>query len=53
MKFKILLTTAVLALAPALASAAGCSTHTDQQVMTCADGMSYDAESGKCMVMSS
>ncbi|MDA7424518.1 chitin-binding domain-containing protein [Thalassococcus lentus] len=52
MKFKMLLTTAALVLAPAFAANAACSGH-EKQVMSCAEGSVYDAETGSCKVMSS
>lgn len=50
MTMKTLIAAAALALSPALAFAA-CSDHAEQ-VMTCADGMTYDANSKACVVMS-
>ena len=50
MKTKTLFAAAALALLPAIASAS-CGWHTQQQAMTCADGMAYDAESGTCKVV--
>ncbi|MBS0123915.1 adenylosuccinate lyase [Thetidibacter halocola] len=48
MKMKVLVTTALLALTPALAFAA-CG-H-EQQAMSCADGTVYDAATGSCKVV--
>ena len=45
MTIKTLVTSALLALSP-LAAYAACG-H-EQQAMSCAEGMQYDAESGSC-----
>jgi len=50
MKLKMILTAAALVVSPALAFA-DCSYHT-KQVMTCAAGSVYDAETSSCVVMS-
>ncbi|WP_323769914.1 chitin-binding domain-containing protein [Antarctobacter sp.] len=50
MMLKTLIAAAALALSPALAIAA-CSDHAEQ-VMTCADGTTYDATTKTCVVMS-
>lgn len=47
MKLKIALSAAVLALLPTLGFAAGC--NYDKQAMSCADGSTYDSESGTCV----
>ena len=52
MKLRMLLTTTVLALAPALPAIAACSGH-ERQVMSCAQGSQYDEAKGECVVISS
>ena len=52
MKLKMLLTTTVLALAPALPAIAACGGH-EKQAMSCAEGSQYDEAKGACVVISS
>lgn len=47
MKFKIALSAAALILLPAMGFAAGC--NYDKQVMSCAAGSVYDADSNTCV----
>lgn len=51
MKTKTLLTALALVVGPAFAAQAACSGHS-QQAMTCSDGMSYDAATNSCKVVS-
>ena len=47
---RTLLTAVVLAaLVPGLATAMGCDRKHDQEAMSCAEGTSYDAETGNCV----
>jgi len=48
MKTKILLTSAALAMATAVSAHAGCAAH-KEQVMSCAEGAVWDAESRTCV----
>lgn len=48
MTIKSLLVAAVLAVAPTLGFAQGCE-HDDRQAMSCGQGMSYDADTGRCV----
>ncbi|WP_187393894.1 hypothetical protein [Oceaniovalibus sp. ACAM 378] len=49
MKFRLILASAALALAPALATAQDCSKNRGQTVMSCADGFVLDATTGACI----
>ncbi len=50
MKTKVLLATLVLAVAPSLAVAAGCSGHNkDQITMSCPEGQTHDVETNSCI----
>lgn len=51
MRTKILLTTAILTIAPTLALAMGCSydLHGQEARMSCAEGTTWDADSGACV----
>lgn len=51
MKLKMMFAAAALIVSPALATAA-CLGHSEQ-VMTCADGLVYDAQSNSCIVQTS
>jgi hypothetical protein len=51
MTVKTLVTALALVVAPTFAAYASCSGHS-QQAMTCSDGMSYDATSNSCKVVS-
>ncbi|WP_425038927.1 hypothetical protein [Primorskyibacter sp. S187A] len=47
---KTFLTAAALTVLPGLALAMGCSSgHKEDMAMSCADGMSYDSQTGKCV----
>ena len=50
MKAKLLLATLVLAAAPSLALAMGCSGHSQEQItMSCPEGQTLDVESNSCI----
>ena len=52
MKYKTLLATLALTVAPSLALAMGCGyghTKAEQVVMSCAEGTVYDTEAQKCV----
>lgn len=51
MKLKMIFAATALIVAPALATA--CPYHSEKQAMSCADGMTYNSETGTCVVMSS
>lgn len=51
MTIKMLAAALALAVSPIVAMA-GCSTHAEQQAMTCADGTVYDPATSTCKVVS-
>lgn len=54
MKIKMILASLLLATAPGLALAQGCSHgHSQEAMITCADGLTWDAESGTCVTIAS
>ena len=48
MKLNFTIAAAILAFAPTFASAMGCGHGHDQQAMSCAEGMVWDADKGIC-----
>ena len=50
MKLKFTLAAAILAFGPSFANAMGCERgHGDQQAMSCAEGLVWDADKGSCV----
>lgn len=52
MKFRILLTSAALTIATAVSAQASCAAH-QEQVMSCAEGSAWDAETKTCVPQTS
>ncbi|MEL7012437.1 MAG: chitin-binding domain-containing protein [Pseudomonadota bacterium] len=49
MKLKVIVTTTALLVMSSAAAFATCKGKGHQQVMSCADGMTYDATTGTCV----
>ena len=49
MKIKTIAAALALTIAPTLAFAEGCNWGKSQQAMTCGAGTTYDADTGKCV----
>lgn len=49
MKLKTTIAALVLGFLPGLAFAGGCSWHQEETANVCAEGQTYDSESGSCI----